>query len=92
MKVSGVREFRNHVPEYVKSNDLVFVTRHGRVSSVLVPLEGAQSLPLDLRRELLERLGEAVSHHLKKSGVGEGKVLRDFKLWRVRHRARRGGR
>ena len=89
MRVAGVREFRNRTPEFVKSKDIVFVTRHGRLASILVPLEEPQSLPVDLRRELLERLGEAVSGHLRKNGISEQKVLRDFEGWR---KSRRTGR
>ena len=89
MQVTGVREFRNRTPEFVKSKDLVFITRHGKLASILVPLEEPQALPVDLRRELLERIGEAISTHLKRSGVSEQRVLRDFKAWRESNRTHR---
>ena len=68
---------------------MVFVTRHGKLASIVVPIREPEALPVDLRRELLERLGEAVSAHLQGAGVSEKRVLRDFKAWRQERRARR---
>ena len=92
MRVTGVREFRNRVTELLGGDDLVFVTRHGKLTSILVPMEEPETLPVDLRRELLERIGEAISAHLRKSGVSEKQVLRDFKAWRKERRADRSRR
>ena len=89
MRVAGVREFRNRVPELLKQKELVFVTRHGKLTSLLVPLDEPESIPVELRRELLERIGKAISAHLERSGVTEKKVLRDFKVWRDSRRKNR---
>ena len=89
MQVTGVRDFRNRAPELLAGKDLVFVTRHGKLTSIVVPVAEPQSLPVDLRRELLERIGEAVSAHLRKAGVSEGQVLREFKAWRKERRTGR---
>lgn len=89
MQVAGIREFRNRAPGFVKSKDLVFITRHGKLTSILVPLEEPQALPVDLRHELLERIGEAISMHLRKSGISEQRVLREFKTWREGNRTDR---
>ncbi len=89
MQVTGVREFRSRATELLGGKDLVFVTRHGKLASIVVPLREPQSLPVDLRKELLERLGEAIAAHLQKAGVTEKRVLRDFKAWREERRARR---
>ena len=69
--------------------DLVFVTRHGKLASIVVPVAERQALQVDLRREPLESIGKAVSAHLRKTGVSEGQVLRDFK---ARRKERRTGR
>jgi hypothetical protein len=90
MRVAGVREFRSRAPELVKGNELVFVTRHGKLSGLLVPLGEPQELPVELRRELLTRLGAGIANHLKGRGVSQAKVLRDFEAWRkARRRSRR---
>jgi antitoxin (DNA-binding transcriptional repressor) of toxin-antitoxin stability system len=92
MKVAGVREFRNRAPELLKSGDIVFVTRHGKLSGVLVPLGSPEDLPVELRRDLIARLGEAISSHLEKRGVSEQEIHRGFATWRSRRRKRRGRR
>ncbi len=89
MRVTGVREFRKNVPDLVKSEDLVFVTRHGKLASLLVPLDRPENLPPELRRELLTRLGRAISDHLRRRGATEGDILRDFDAWRRKRRANR---
>ncbi len=89
MQIAGVREFRNRAPKLLGGRELVFITRHGKLAGMVVPLGEPQSLPIDLRKELLERLGEAVSAHLRKTGVSEERVLRDFRTWRKGRRARR---
>jgi hypothetical protein len=90
MRVAGVREFRSRAPELVKGKELVFVTRHGKLSGLLVPLAEPQELPVELRGELLIRLGGAIASHLKSHGVGEVKLQRDFQAWRKARRRRRG--
>jgi hypothetical protein len=55
----------------------------------VVPLNGAEAIPVDLRKELIERLGEAISTQLARAGVTEKRMARDFKAWRDEHRARR---
>ncbi len=92
MRVTGVREFRDHAPELIKGKDLVFVTRHGKLTSVLVPLNDPVDLPIELRRELLQSLGGAISSHLKKRGVGEKQVTREFAAWRKKRRSHRSRR
>lgn len=92
MKVAGIREFREQAPEMLKAKDVVFVTRHGKLSGLLVPLGSPQDLPVDLRQDLLEKLGEAISRHLSERGVSEADVHRDFAAWkskRGQHRRRR---
>ena len=91
MRVTGAREFRNRALELVKGDEVVFITRHGKLSALLVPLSEPDELPVDLRRELLERIGGAISEHLEKRGVSEKQVLRDFEAWKTKHRTRRRG-
>jgi len=92
MRVAGVKEFRDHAPEFLSGDDLVFVTKHGKVASLLIPMSKSQELPLELRRELLTNLGSSISDHLKKSGVSERTVKHDFETWRKTRRSNRGGR
>jgi hypothetical protein len=52
--------------------------------------KGICELPVELRRELLTRLGAGIANHLKARGVSEAKVRREFEAWRkARRRSRR---
>ena len=90
MKVTGVREFRDRVPELLNGEDLVFVTKHGKLTGILVPLAEPLELPVELRHDLLERLGAAISKHLDERGVGEERVMGDFEKWKRDRRTGRG--
>lgn len=92
MRVSGVRDFRNHAPRLLAGEEVVFVTRHGKLAGIVVPVKKPRALPLELRKDLLETLGRAVSVHLRNIGVSEKRVLRDFKAWQKGHRAHRSRR
>lgn len=87
MQVTGVREFRSHATQILGGKDLVFVTKHGKVTSLVVPMGDPASLPVELRRELLETMGRSISAHLKEQGVSEPKMLKDFKAWKKERRA-----
>lgn len=88
MKVASVREFRNQATRLMKERELVFVTRHGKVTSILLPLKAPAEIPIELRRELLGQVGKAISSHLKARGVTERQVLREFETFRKRRRRR----
>ena len=89
MRVAGVREFRNRAPELLQGRDIVFVTRHGKLSGVLVPLADPTELPVEFRKEILRRLGTAIARDLKSKGVTERKAQSDFEAWRNARRSRR---
>ena len=88
MKVASVREFRNQATRLMKDRELVFVTRHGKVTSILLPLKAPAAIPIELRRELLEQAGKAIASHLKAKGVTERRVLRDFETFKTPRRRR----
>jgi len=92
MRVAGFREFRSHASAFMKGDEIVFITSHGRLSSLLVPMLRPEDLPDELRRKLLQRLGSAVRSHLRRRGLTESRVMRDFEKWRKERRGRRGGR
>jgi hypothetical protein len=89
MQVTGVREFRSRATQLLAGDEVVFVTRHGKLTSILVPMTKPESLPIELRQELVERLGNAISAHLRRRGVTERQILADFKAWRAKRRANR---
>lgn len=92
MRIAGVREFREIVPEAVKGNEMVLVTRHGKLAGILIPLTDVKDLSKTLRLELVEKLGNEIREKLDKRGVTEEKLLRDFEAWRKARRSAGGGR
>jgi hypothetical protein len=88
MKVATVREFRDKATSYFKADEPVLVTRHGKVTGLYLPIEHPESFPLELRKELLVRLGEFVGRSLEKKGITEGKLLADFNTFKKTRRRR----
>ncbi len=88
MKVATVREFRNHATQLMRQRELVFVTRHGKVTSILLPLKTPATIPIELRREILVQVGRAISAQLKAKGATERRILRDFESFKNRRRRR----
>ena len=77
MRISTVREFRDHATTLFRSDDPILVTRRGKVAGVFLPWREA-TLPVDFKRELFSMLTSEIAHQLKT----EKAVLRDFERWR----------
>ena len=92
MRIAGIREFREILPEAVKGDEVVLVTRHSKLAGILIPLMGVKDLSKALRLELVEKLGKEIQEHLDRRGVTEEKLLRDFEAWRKARRSVGGGR
>lgn len=88
MKVATVREFRDKATSYFKDEEPILVTRHGKVTGLYLPIEHPESFPLELRKELLIRLGESISRSLKKKGISEENLLADFETFKKTRRRR----
>lgn len=88
MKVATVREFRDKATTYFKDEEPILVTRHGKVTGLYLPIEHPESFPLELRKELLIRLGESISRSLEKRGVTEEKLIAGFQSFKKTRRRR----
>ncbi|MBI5026655.1 MAG: hypothetical protein HZC12_08050 [Nitrospirae bacterium] len=88
MKVATVREFRDKATSYFKEEEPILVTRHGKVTGLYLPIEHPESFPIELRKELVIRFGEAISRSLAKKGITEGKLLADFESFKKARRRR----
>jgi len=88
MRISTVREFRDHATGLLRSTDPVLVTRRGRLAGIFLPWK-ENSLPIDLRRELFSMLTSAVARQIKLKGLTEEDILQDFARWRKGRRATR---
>jgi hypothetical protein len=47
-----------------------------------------QEIPMELRQAFLTSLGASISSHLKKFGVSERKVIKDFKTFKNTHKSK----
>ncbi len=91
MRVSSVREFRDHATRLMQDSDPLLVTQRGRLAGVFIPWTAA-TLPVEWKRELFLALSADIGRKLKKSRVSEAAVLKDFDDWKKKRRAARGGR
>lgn len=88
MKISTVREFRDHATGLLRSKDPILVTRRGRLAGVFFPWpEG--TMPIELKREVFSVLSGQIRRQLSRTGVSEGELLADFGSWRKKKRAPR---
>ena len=71
----GVREFREHMPQYLKSDSPIALTRHGETVGFYVPT------PHPTRSDLEELKAAAI--HLDKllasQGISEDELLSDYR-------------
>jgi hypothetical protein len=88
MKFTTVREFKDNAKSYFREEQPVLVTRHGKVTGLYLPIEHPENFPLELRKDLLVRIGESISRSLAARGVSEGKLLADVKTFKQIRRRR----
>jgi hypothetical protein len=86
MRVAGIRELRSKTAELLGGDELLLVTRHGKISGLYLPLEDANRLPQDLRRELSQVLSAHLAQQLAAGGWSEKEIHEDFDAFRRRRR------
>jgi hypothetical protein len=77
MKVVTVRDFRDRASEMFRSEEVILVTRDGEPAGFFLPWNNPE-LPLEVRREVFQRLSEQIGAKLQADGVSEQEVLDDF--------------
>jgi hypothetical protein len=83
MKVVSSRDFRDHASEMFRSDDVILVTRDGAPAGFFLPWDRPE-LPVEVRREVFQRLSEQIGARLEREGVSEREVLEDFAASRRR--------
>ena len=86
MKISTIREFRNHTTRLTQNEEPLLVTRRGKVAGIFIPWTES-TLPTDVKRELFLAITQDIARQLKKANVSEEEVLEDFANWRKKRRA-----
>ena len=88
MRISTVREFRDKATVLLRSKTPILVTRHGRLAGIFFP-RPEMTLPIELKRELYGMLSSDVARQLRRRGISEDAVLKDFEASRRKPRAAR---
>ena len=85
MRVTSIRDFRDHATTLFRSDDPILVTRRGKVAGLFLPWREA-SLPVDFKRELFAMLTTEIGRQLKTKRVTEKATLQDFDVWKKARR------
>ncbi len=88
MKVATVREFKDKATAYLKEEEPILVIKQGKVTGLYLPIEHPETVPLELRKELLTRIGKSISRSLEKKGITEEKLLANFDTFKKTRRRR----
>jgi len=83
----GIREFREHLADYLESKTPVAITRHGATIGIYVPTR-PQPNKADL--DALRVAGEKMQELIAAAGTTEDEVVADFKRARRERRGRKG--
>ena len=81
MRVSTVREFRDKATGMLRSKEPILITHRGRMAGVFFPSREG-TLPVDLDRQLFDRLSAEVGRRLKTSAASQAEIVADFKSWK----------
>ncbi len=82
----GIREFREHLSDYLESKTPVAITRHGATIGIYVP---TRPKPSQADLEALRLAGERMQELIAAAGTTEDEIVTDFKRVR-RERGTRG--
>jgi hypothetical protein len=59
MKIANIREFRSKTTAYLREKESVLITRHGKITGLLYPIEDTDVLPDDLQKSVTGVLAAA---------------------------------
>jgi hypothetical protein len=82
----GIREFREHLSDYLESKTPVAITRHGATIGIYVPTKPKPNLA-DL--EALRVAGEKMQELVLAAGTSEDEIVADFKELRRQRRTQK---
>ena len=83
----GIREFREHLADYLESKTPVAITRHGSTIGIYVP---TKPKPSQADLEALRVAGEKMQALIAPAGITEDAIVADFKKARRERRTRKG--
>jgi hypothetical protein len=87
MKTATVREFRDRATSFLKDEEPIIVTRHGKIIGFFLPATGG-ALPVEIKKDLFYTLTREIRVKMKERGVTDEAVLADFEKTRKARRRR----
>jgi hypothetical protein len=81
MKISTVRDFRNHATGLMRAKDPTLVTRRGRLAGIFFPIS-EETLPLEFKREIFGLLVSQLRRQMQSRGLKPDDVVSLPDLWR----------
>ncbi|HED03819.1 MAG TPA: hypothetical protein ENI60_03510 [Candidatus Fraserbacteria bacterium] len=88
MKITTVKEFRDHATKLLRGSDLLLITRQGHAAGLYLPFSHTEELPFELRKELQQTLARSVRQALEEKELTEEDILADFERFRTVNRSR----
>ncbi len=82
----GIREFREHLANYLESKSPVAITRHGSTIGIYVP---TKPKPRQADLEALRVAGERMQELIRGAGTTEDEIVAEFKKARRERRTRK---
>lgn len=83
----SIREFRDRATKLLRQKETVLVTRDGKPAGFFIPWDQPQMRD-DIRKAVLEALGESLRRQREERGLTEEEVLDDFAAHRKAGRRR----
>jgi len=91
MRIALVEEFSGRAAVLLRAKQPFVVMRQRRVAGIYFPQPDA-SMPIEMKREIFGAMSTALAKHLRKDGIGQQAIHRDFQKWRRARRAARSRR
>lgn len=77
MKSVGIREFRDKASQYLASQEVVAVKRHGKLVGFYLPVSQSEEAEIE---QALSKLSQTVTKAIAESGLDEAALARAFDL------------
>ncbi|MEA2464447.1 MAG: Antitoxin Phd YefM, type toxin-antitoxin system [Acidobacteriota bacterium] len=86
MKTATIREFRSNIAELIAGDESVLVTKHGKPTAVVYPLNDPKKVPMEVRRKLYLAMSGEIARQLDAQDVSEEQIEREFSERKKRRR------
>jgi hypothetical protein len=85
MRTVTVQDFHDHVAKWLHGKEPVVVTRYGKEPLGIYYPAGYKDAPKEIRWAIFEAITKDIGDHLRRKGVSEEDLVRDFDDWRKNH-------